>query len=156
VPANVSVWLDGVKQFDYDVDHRRLLVRWEGVHVVEFRNDECCEKFWTEIGPHKTSKFVDGDRIIGVLARKPGFLTVKMPPVPADALIEVRELDDSPRAMKPVPAKNGETVTIPFDATGELRKRVQVSVYLGDKTVKKSDVVVIAPGEKRSVSVPLD
>jgi hypothetical protein len=54
-----------------------------------------------------------------------------------------------------VSVKNGETVQIPFDAQGGLRKTMQVSVYPPDKPVTKTKFEIGA-GEKIEVPVPLE
>jgi tetratricopeptide (TPR) repeat protein len=156
-PGRVDVLLDGVPQPAFDPWRDRLTIEWKGVHTVELRNDECCERFVTQFGPDKPSKFVDldSDKIIGVLPRKLGNVTIKLQPARDDVQIELRELGDGPGAMKPVPAKNGEAVPIRFDAKGDLRKTMQVSVYMGDKTVRQT--FEIRAGEmNKVVPVPLE
>jgi tRNA A-37 threonylcarbamoyl transferase component Bud32 len=155
-PPNAAVYLDGVKKLDYGPDQRELTIRWDGPHTVEFKND-CCETFTTQLGPRTTSKYVlDGNRIVGVMTPKPAQITVQVEPPREEALIELREVGDSPSPMKPMSLKNGETAVIKFDAAVGLRKRLQVSVYVGEKTVKKSEVKTIVPGDKETVSVTLD
>jgi serine/threonine-protein kinase len=156
-PGRVDVWLDGVMQPAFDPWHDRLTVEWKGVHKVEVRNDVCCERLVIEFGPDKASKFVDleNDKIIGVLPRKLGNVTIKLQPSRDDVPIELRELGDNPSAMKPLAAKNGEPVFIPFDAKGEMRKTMQVSVYPPDKPVTKTRFEISA-GEKKEVPVPLE
>jgi hypothetical protein len=102
------------------------------------------------------SKFVDGNRIIGVLPRKPAYLTVRLTRPVEGAVIEVSELGDGAKATKTTPVKNGEQIAVPFDAAGDLRKRVQVSVYVGDNPVKRSEVVNIGPGEKQVATVRVE
>jgi len=69
--------------------------------------------------------------------------------------IELRELGDNPGAMKPVSAKNGDPVAIRFDAKDQVRKTMQVSVYMGDKTVRQT--FEIRAGEtNKEVRVPLE
>jgi hypothetical protein len=63
-------------------------------------------------------------------------------------------VSDNPKAMR-VSAKNGEPIAVTFDAKGELRKTMQVSVYVGDKLVKKKPFEIRA-GEKKEVPVPLE
>ena len=36
-PQNVDVYLDGQRQFGYDVDHTTIAIPWAGVHVIEFK-----------------------------------------------------------------------------------------------------------------------
>jgi hypothetical protein len=156
-PGRVEVYLDGVLQpaFNWWRDH--LSVEWKGVHKVELRNDVCCERFIAEFGPELPSKNVDldNDKIIAVLPRKIGNVTIKLQPPRDDVQIELRELGDSPGAMQPLPAKNGDPVPIRFDANGELRKTMQVSVYVPDRPVTKK-VFEIGAGEKKDVPVPLE
>jgi tRNA A-37 threonylcarbamoyl transferase component Bud32 len=156
-PGRVQVYLDGVEQPAFDAWRDRLTVAWKGVHKVELRNDVCCERFVAEFGPDKSSKFVDleNDKIIGVLPRKLGNVTIKLQPPRDDVPIELRELGDNPKAMKPVPAKNGEPVPISFDAPGSLRKTMQVSVYPPDRPVTKTEFEISA-GEKKEVPVSLE
>jgi serine/threonine-protein kinase len=156
-PLRVEVLLDGVLQPDFDPWKHRLTVEWKGVHKVELRNDECCERLIVEFGPDKPNKLVDleNDKIIGVLGRKLGNVTIKLVPPRDDVQIELREAGDSPGAMKPVSAKNGEPLQIRFDAKGEPRKTMQVSVYMGDKTVRQT--FEIRAGEmNKEVRVPLE
>jgi tRNA A-37 threonylcarbamoyl transferase component Bud32 len=157
LPANAAILVDNIKQFDYGPGHTTITLSWDRTHTVEFVNDGCCERFTTQLGPKQASKFVlDGNRILGVMPPKPAYLTVRLEQPLEGALVEVREVGDSPKAMKPMPVKNGEQVAVPFDAKGSLRKSMQVSVYVGDKPVKRSEVVEIGPGEKKVALVPVE
>jgi tRNA A-37 threonylcarbamoyl transferase component Bud32 len=154
-PGKVEVWLDGKKRTDFDLGRNTLTVEWKGVHTVELINDECCEPFKVEFGPHNPSKFVDveNDKIYGTLTRKPAIVTVNLEPARDDAQIELREMNtENPKAM---PAKNGDPTAVPFDAAkGESKKSMQVSVYVGQKVTKKA--FEIRAGEKKDVPVPLE
>jgi tRNA A-37 threonylcarbamoyl transferase component Bud32 len=156
-PLRVEVLLDGVPQPDFDPWKHRLTVDWKGVHKVELRNDECCERLVVELGPNTPNKLVDLDnnKIIGVLPRKVGNVTIRLQPPRDDVQIELRELGDGPGAMRPIAAKNGDPVPIRFDAKSEVRKTMQVSVYMGDKTVRQT--FELRAGEKdKEVRVPLE
>jgi serine/threonine-protein kinase len=155
-PQMVEVWLDGKKKTDFDIGHNTLTVDWRGVHTVEFRNDECCERFITEFGPERPSKYVDleSDRIIGILPRKLATVTVKLVPPRDDAQIELLELGESPKPFRVAAVNHGDPVQIPFAAKGELQKQMQVSVYVGDKLMKRQNFWVRAGG-KMDVRVPL-
>jgi serine/threonine-protein kinase len=152
-PNRAEIWVDDKKQFDYGPEHTKISLSWDKTHTIKFVNDNCCEPFVTQIGPNSPSKFVvEGDRIIGLLPRKPAYLKIRVVPPIEGALIELRELGDGPKAMKPTPVKSGEQVAVPFDAKGELRKTMQISVYVGDKPVNKTDVEIV-PGDKKDVPV---
>jgi len=156
-PLKVEVWLDNGKKSDFDSFARNTLnLEWKGVHRLEVRNDDCCEPFVTEFGPERLSKFVDleSSKIVAVLPRKPAWVTIKLEPPRDDVTIDVRELSDSPNPIK-LSVKNGEPVPIPFDAKGELSKRMQVSVYSPGRPVTKTDFDIRA-GQKKGVPVPLE
>jgi hypothetical protein len=155
-PGRVDVWLDNIEQPHFDSWRDRLTIEWKGVHRVEVRNDKCCERFVAEFGPDKPNKVVDleNEKILAILPRKLGNVTIKLEPPRDDVPIELRELGDNPKA-RVVSAKNGEPTSIPFDAQGSLRKTMQVSVYPPDKPVTKKQFEIGA-GEKVEVPVPLD
>jgi hypothetical protein len=157
-PKRVDVYLDGIQQPGFDAFRGdKLNVEWRGVHKLELRNDDCCERFIAEFGPDKASKFVDleNDTIIAVLPRKLATVTIKLRPPRDDVQIEIRELAEDPKAASPpIAVKNGEPVSIRFDAKGDPRKTMQVSVYMGDKTVRQT--FDVRAGGKTEVTVPLE
>jgi hypothetical protein len=150
-PKKVEVFLDGVKQFDLDIGRETIDIPWDRMHVLELRNDHCCQPWTAELGPDKPNAWGD-NKIIALLERKLGALTVTVRPPQPDAKIAVLE-PDNPNA-KLMSVRAGEEVMISFDPRGELRKSLEISVFVGSRIVKK--VVDIGAGERMPVSIALD
>jgi len=149
-PQNVDVYLDGERQFAYDMDHRNLTVPWTGTHQIEFRSPSgCCFVERVEIGPERP---VPPDNVIArKLKWKPARLTVTTQPPAPGARIMVR---DAARPDRGSVVSPGEEANIPFLATDEGQKEIDLSVDTGSGLV--AERVLVRAGEHKSVSVSLD
>ena len=142
-PQNVDVFLDGARQFSYDTDHRSLAVPWVGTHVVEFRSPSgCCFPERVEMGPDSPQP-VD-DIIARRLKWKPARLVVTTVPPAPRARIMVR--DPAHPAGGTVVAP-GEEANIPFLATDEGQKEIEVSIDSG--TALAARRVTVRAGERK-------
>jgi serine/threonine-protein kinase len=142
-PQNVDVYLDGKKQFAYDVDHKTLTVPWTGNHVVEFRSPAgCCFVERIEVGPDRP---LPPD---GVIARRlkwrPAQLHLTTEPAPAQGTrIVVRDPGSSgPGTL----ARAGESVDVPFSADDEGTKEVEIAVDMGETFT--SERVTVRAGQR--------
>ena len=149
-PQNVDVYLDGERQFAYDMDHRSLTVPWTGTHQIEFRSPSgCCFVERVEIGPERP---VPPDNVIArKLKWKPARLTVTTQPLAPGARIMVRDAARPDRASVVSP---GEEANIPFLPSDEGQKEIDLSVDTGSGLV--AERVLVRAGEHKSVSVSLD
>ena len=149
-PQNVDVYLDGERQFAYDMDHRSLTVPWTGTHQIEFRSTSgCCFVERVEIGPERP---MPPDNVIArKLKWKPARLTVTTQPLAPGARIMVR---DAARPDRGSVVSPGEEANIPFLATDEGQKEIDLSVDTGSGMV--AERVLVRAGEHKSVSVSLD
>ena len=151
-PPRVEVWMDGQKRFDFGPRHDRIVIPWDGPHTLEFRNDSCCNRKEVTVGPQAYRP--PGDHLYVNLDPKPARLSVNLQPARSEANILLREVADG----RPTPWRTtvhpGEKVAVPFDAGDEMRKSLDVVVFLGDKTV--TERVNITAGESRQVTVRLD
>ena len=127
-PQNVDVFLDGQRQFGYDVDHTTISVPWAGVHVIEFKSPGgCCFNERVEVGPERP---LPPDAIIARrLKWKPAHLVVTPEPAAPTARVLVRDLS---RRSSATTARPGEEVDIPFFADDDSSKDVEISVDTGD------------------------
>ena len=123
-PQNVDVYLDGVRQFAYDMDHRSLEVPWDRTHVIEFRSPSgCCFVARVEVGPDRT---LPVENIIArILKWKPARLVVTATPSVPGTRILVR---DPARPGRGIVVAPGEEANIPFVATDDGQKDVEVEV----------------------------
>ena len=127
-PQNVDVYLDGVRQFSYDVDHTKIAVPWAGVHTIEFRSPGgCCFVERVEVGPERP---LPPDSIIArKLKWRPARLVLTTDPPGTEARMMVRDLHRGSAAMA---ARPGEEVDIPFAADEDASKEIEISAASGD------------------------
>ena len=126
-PQNVDVYLDGQRQFGYDVDHTKIAVPWAGVHHIEFRSpSNCCFPERIPVGPDQP---LPADSIIARrLKWKPAHLVVTTDPAGAATRLLVRE----PNRGSTTAARPGEEIDIPFFADDDSSKEVEISADDGD------------------------
>jgi serine/threonine-protein kinase len=143
-PQNVDVYLDGERQFAYDPDHKSLAVPWPGNHVIEFRSPSgCCFVERIELGPDRP---LPPDNIIARrLKWRPARLLVTTEPEIPNARIIVK---DPARGGKATPAKPGEDISVPFLATDEADKEIEIGVDTGDAFT--SERVTVRAGQRLS------
>jgi len=127
-PQNVDVYLDGQRQFGYDVDHTKISVPWAGVHVIEFRSpSNCCFPERVSVGPEQP---LPADSIIARrLKWRPAHLVVTTEPAGAAARVLVR---DPNRSGSVTAARSGEEIDIPFFAEDDSSKEIEISADDGD------------------------
>jgi serine/threonine-protein kinase len=127
-PQNVDVYLDGQRQFGYDVDHTAIAIPWDSVHVIEFKSPGgCCFTERVEVGPERP---LPPDAIIARrLKWKPAHLLVTTDPPGSTARVMVR---DPARQSAATTARPGEEVDIPFFADDDSSKDVDIAVDAGD------------------------
>jgi eukaryotic-like serine/threonine-protein kinase len=127
-PQNVDVYLDGQRQFGYDVDHTTIGIPWSGVHVIEFRSPGgCCFVERVEVGPERP---LPADAIIARrLKWRPAHLILTIDPPGASAHLAVR---DPARQTTPTAARAGEEVDVPFFADDDSSKDIEIAVDSGD------------------------
>jgi serine/threonine-protein kinase len=128
-PQNVDVYLDGKKQFAYDPDHKTLTVSWTEDHVVEFRSPAgCCFVERVEVGPNRP--LPPDDIIARRLKWRPAALRITTEPeVPRGTRIMVR---DPNRGGAATLARAGEEVDVPFFASDEGSKEIEIAIDSGD------------------------
>jgi serine/threonine-protein kinase len=151
-PPKVEVWMDGQKRFDFGPRQDRIVIPWDGPHTLEFRNDACCNRKEVTVGPQAYRP--PGDHLYVNLDPKPARLSVTLQPARSDASILLREVGDARPNPWRTTVRPGERVPVPFDAGDEMRKSLDVVVFLGDKTL--TERVNITAGESRQVTVRLD
>jgi serine/threonine-protein kinase len=151
-PPKVEVWMDGQKRFDFGPRQNRIVIPWDGPHTLEFRNDTCCNRKEVTVGPQAYRP--PGDHLYVNLDPKPARLSVSLQPARADASILLRAVNDGRPNPWRTTVHPGERVPVPFDVGDEMRKSLDVVVFLGDKTV--TERVNITAGESRQVTVRLD
>ena len=141
-PQNVDVYLDGERQFAYDPDHKSLSVPWSGNHVIEFRSlSGCCFVERVELGPDRP---LPPDNVVARrLKWRPARLLVTTDPEVPSARIMIKDLT---HAGKATPAQPGEDVSVPFLATDEPSKEIEVGVDTGDSFT--SDRVTVRAGQR--------
>jgi hypothetical protein len=122
------VYLDGQRQFGYDVDHTTISVPWTGVHVIEFKSPGgCCFVERVEVGPDRP---LPPDQIIARrLKWRPAHLLVTTEPAGTTAHVMVR---DPARQASGTTARPGEEVDVPFFSDDDSSKEVEISVDAGD------------------------
>jgi len=127
-PQNVDVYLDGQRQFGYDVDHTKISVPWAGVHYIEFRSpSNCCFPERVSVGPDQP---LPADSIIARrLKWRPAHLVVTTEPASATTRVLVR---DPARSGATTAARPGEEIDIPFSADEDPSKEVEISTEDGD------------------------
>jgi len=157
-PLYSEVWLDGTRVLKVDVGKTTFEVPWDREHLVEVRNDACCEPMPFRLGPE--SPKIDGDRLIARLVRKPAKLRVVLIPPPlTPAQMDYVVFPERPGATH-TPFTQGEELWISFDATGEAGepvpgKSLLVSVYLDGKKLPLRQRVDLKPGENKSLEIRL-
>ena len=151
-PPKVEVWMDGQKRFDFGPRQDRIVVPWDGPHTLEFRNDDCCNRKQVTVGPQAFRP--PGDHLYVNLDPKPARLSVSLQPARAEARILLREVSDGRPSPWRTTVHQGERVPVPFDVGDEMRKSLDVVVFLGDKTL--TERVNITAGESRQVTVRWD
>ncbi|MES1208579.1 MAG: serine/threonine-protein kinase [Pseudomonadota bacterium] len=124
-PQNVDVYLDGELQFAYDTDHRTLPVPWTTNHIVEFRSPSgCCFVERIEVGPDRP--LPEENIIARQLKWKPARLVVTTTPdAPKKTRVMVRDPGHPGRGTV---VEAGEEANVPFFATDEAQKEIDVSV----------------------------
>ena len=127
-PQNVDVYLDGQRQFGYDVDHTKISVPWSGVHFIEFRSpSNCCFPERVAVGPDQP---LPADSIIARrLKWSPAHLVVTTDPAGASTRVLVRDPD---RGGATTAARPGEEIDIPFFADDDSSKEIEISADDGD------------------------
>ena len=148
-PQNVDVYLDGQRQFGYDVDHTKISVPWAGVHHIEFRSPaNCCFPERIAVGPDQP---LPADSIIARrLKWKPAHLVVTTEPAGASARILVR---DPGRGGATTAARPGEELDIPFFPDDDSSKEVEISADDGDTFA--SEHVRVRAGQRLKYVVKL-
>jgi serine/threonine-protein kinase len=149
-PQNVDVYLDGKKQFAYDPDHKTLTVPWTEDHVVEFRSPAgCCFVERVELGPNRP--LPPDDIIARRLKWRPAALRITTEPeVARGARIMVR---DPGRGGAGTLARAGEEVAIPFFASDEGTKEIEIAIDSGDAFT--SERLTVRAGQRLSHVVKL-
>jgi eukaryotic-like serine/threonine-protein kinase len=127
-PQNVDVYLDGQRQFGYDVDHTTISVPWSGVHVIEFRSPGgCCFVERVEVGPERP---LPPDQIIARrLKWRPAHLTLNTDPPGTSVRLVVR---DPARPTVATTARPGEEIDVPFYADDDSSKDVEIAIDSGE------------------------
>jgi eukaryotic-like serine/threonine-protein kinase len=151
-PTKVEVWMDGQKRFDFGPAQNRINVPWDGPHMLEFRNDSCCNRKEVTVGPQAYRP--PGDHLYVNLDPKPARLSVNLQPSRNDVNILLREVGDGRQNPWRTTARPGEKVPVPFDAGDEMRKSLEVVVFLENKTL--TERINITAGESRQITVRLD
>jgi hypothetical protein len=153
IPLGSEVWLDGKKVFTVDIGRNTIDVPWDREHLVEVRNDSCCEPMPFRLGPDLPPQ---EDRLVAPLRRKAARLRVKLTPAPLTPThMDYVVLPERPGSTH-TPFSANEELFISFDATGEVGKSLLVSVYRDGKDVLPiRKVVQIKPGQNISVEIPL-
>jgi tRNA A-37 threonylcarbamoyl transferase component Bud32 len=127
-PQNVDVYLDGQRQFGYDLDHTSIALSWKTDHVIEFRSPTgCCFVERVEVGPDHP---LPSDAIIARrLKWRPAHLLVTVEPPSGAARVLVR---DPNRQVTPTAARPGEEIDVPFFADDDASKEIEVAVDTGE------------------------
>jgi hypothetical protein len=127
-PQNVDVYLDGQRQFGYDVDHTTISVPWSGVHVIEFRSSGgCCFVERVEVGPERP---LPADAIIARrLKWRPAHLLLTTEPPGTNVHLAIR---DPARQTAATTARPGEEVDVPFFPDDDSSKDIEIAVDSGD------------------------
>jgi len=141
-PQNVDVYLDGQRQFGYDVDHTKISVPWAGAHVIEFRSpSNCCFPERVSVGPEQP---LPADSIIARrLKWRPAHLVVTTEPARTNARVLVR---DPSRGGATTAARPGEEIDIPFLPDDDASKEIEISADDGDAFA--SERVRVRAGER--------
>jgi tRNA A-37 threonylcarbamoyl transferase component Bud32 len=151
-PLGAEVWLDGRKVLKVDIGRNTLEIPWDREHVVEVRNDSCCDPVEFRVGPDIPRQ---EDRLIAQLPRKPAKLRVLLTPPPlTPPHMDYVTLPERPGSTH-TPFTAGEELLISFDASGETRKVLLVSVWLEGKTVPVRKRVEISAGQNIPLEIPL-
>jgi tRNA A-37 threonylcarbamoyl transferase component Bud32 len=127
-PQNVDVYLDGHRQFAYDLDHTTLAVPWRSDHVIEFRSPTgCCFVERIEVGPDHP---LPSDAIIARrLKWRPARLLITTDPASGTARVMVR---DPNRQTTPTAAHPGEEIDVPFFTDDDASKEIEIAVDTGE------------------------
>jgi len=127
-PQNVDVYLDGVRQFSYDIDHTKIAVPWAGVHTIELRSPGgCCFVERIEVGPERP---MPPDSIIArKLKWRPARLMLTTDPPGVAARLMVRDVNRDSGATA---ARPGDEIDIPFAADDDASKEIEISATTGD------------------------
>ena len=151
-PTKVEVWMDGQKRFDFGPAQNRISVPWDGPHTLEFRNDSCCNRKEVTVGPQAYRP--QGDHLYVNLDPKPARLAVELQPARNDVNILLREVGDGRQNPWRTSARPGEKVPVPFDVGDEMRKSLEIVVFLENKTL--TERINITAGESRQITMRLD
>jgi len=145
----VDVYLDGQRQFGYDVDHTTIAIPWSGVHVIEFKSPSgCCFVERVEVGPERP---LPPDAIIARRLRwRPARLLISTEPAAASARVVVRELG---RQTTPTAGRLGEEISIPFLVDDDSSKEVEIAVDAGDAFATEN--VKVRAGQRLKHTVKL-
>jgi eukaryotic-like serine/threonine-protein kinase len=127
-PQNVDVYLDGHREFAYDLDHTTLAVPWKSDHVIEFRSPTgCCFVERVEVGPDHP---LPSDAIIARrLKWRPAHLLITTDPASGSARVMVR---DPNRQTTPTAGHPGEEIDVPFFTDDDASKEIEVAVDTGE------------------------
>jgi tRNA A-37 threonylcarbamoyl transferase component Bud32 len=127
-PQNVDVYMDGHRQFGYDLNHTTLAVPWKTDHVIEFRSPTgCCFVERIDVGPNHP---LPPDAIIARrLKWRPAHLLITTEPVNGSARVLVR---DPSRQGTPTTAHPGEEIDVPFFADDDASKEIEIAVDSGE------------------------
>ena len=127
-PQNVDVYLDGHRQFGYDLDHTTLAVPWKADHVIEFRSPTgCCFVERVEVGPDHP---LPSDAIIARrLKWRPALLLITTEPASESARVLVRDLN---RQVTPTAGHPGEEIDVPFFPDDDASKEIEIAVDTGE------------------------
>jgi eukaryotic-like serine/threonine-protein kinase len=127
-PQNVDVYLDGHREFAYDLDHTTLAVPWRSDHVIEFRSPTgCCFVERVEVGPDHP---LPSDAIIARrLKWRPAHLLITTDPASPSARVMLR---DPSRQATPTAAHPGEEIDVPFFTDDDASKEIEVAVDTGE------------------------
>jgi serine/threonine-protein kinase len=141
-PQNVDVYLDGQRQFGYDVDHTKISVPWSGVHVIEFRSpSNCCFPERISVGPEQP---LPADSIIARrLKWRPAHVVVTTDPPSSTTRVLVR---DPGRGGATTAARPGEEIDVPFYPDEDSSKEIEISVDDGDTFI--TDHVRVRAGQR--------
>jgi eukaryotic-like serine/threonine-protein kinase len=152
-PLYSEVWLDGKRVLKVDVGKTTFEVPWDREHLVEVRNDSCCELMPFRVGPD-APKYPD-DLLIAQLERKPAKFKVTLTPPPhSPPQMDYVVLPERPGAAH-TPFSPSESMLVSFDAASKLGKTLLISVYLDGQTVPVRQKVDLKPGVNKDVEIRL-
>jgi serine/threonine-protein kinase len=143
-PQNVDIYLDGRRQFGYDLDHTTIAVPWKGDHVIEFRSPTgCCFVERVEVGPNHP---LPSDAIIARrLKWRPARLLITTEPANGSARVLVR---DPNRQVTPTAGHPGEEIDVPFFADDDASKEIEIEVAVDTGELFATEKIRVRAGER--------